>query len=56
MILKEGNRMTSHDTEYEIFRYIDEQAENYVTLKELLLQHGLAYDEALQKASEFKEK
>ncbi len=48
--------MTSYDIEYEMFRYIDEQAENYVTLKELLLQHGSSYDEALRKASEFKEK
>ena len=48
--------MTSHDTEYEIYQYIDEQADNYVPLKELLLQHGMSYDDALRKASEFKEK
>ena len=48
--------MTSYDTEYEMFQYIDEQTDNYVPLKGLLLQHGLSYDEALRKATEFKEK
>ena len=48
--------MTSYDIEYEMFRYIDEQANNYVPSEKFLLQHGMSYDEALQKATEFKEK
>ena len=46
----------NYDIDYEIYQYINQQAENYISLEELLSQQNLAYDTALQKMTEFKEK
>ena len=46
----------NNDIDYEIYQYINQQAENYIPLKELLSQKKLTYDTALQKAAELKEK
>ena len=45
----------NYDIDYEIYQYINQQAENYISLEELLLQQNLTYDTALQKMAEFKE-
>ena len=42
--------------DYEIYQYINQQAENYVSFEELLTQQNLTYDTAIQKAFAFKEK
>lgn len=46
----------NYDIDYEIYKYISQQAESYVPLKELLKQNNLTYAEANQKVFEFKEK
>jgi len=46
----------NYDIDYEIYQYINQQAENYIPLEELLSQKNLTYDTALQKMAEFKEK
>lgn len=48
--------MINYDADYEINQYIDQAADSYVSLKDLLLQHHMTYDEALQKTAEFREK
>lgn len=44
------------DIDYEIDKYIDEQADQYVELDELLKQNHLTFDEAQQRVKQFKEK
>ena len=46
----------NYDIDYEIYQYINQQAENYIPLEELLSQQNLTYDTALQKMAESKEK
>lgn len=48
--------MMNYDADYEINQYIDQAADCYISLKDLLLQHHMTYDEALQKTAEFREK
>lgn len=43
----------NYDLDYEIYQYINQQAQNYIPLKELLEQNELTYDIAKQKVSEF---
>ena len=43
------------DIDYEIYKYINEQADQYIELDELLRQHHLTVEEAKQKAMQFKE-
>lgn len=45
-----------YDIDYEIYKYINEQADQYVEFDELLKQHQLTFDEAQQRANQFKEK
>ena len=45
-----------YDIDYEIYKYINEQADQYVEFDELLKQHHLTFDEAQQRANQFKEK
>ena len=45
-----------NDMDYEIYQYINRQAEKYVSLEELLAQQNLTYETARQKALAFKEK
>lgn len=44
----------NYDVEYEIFKYICKEADEYVSLKELLNNHHLTFQEALQKVNEYK--
>lgn len=44
-----------HDIDYEIYKYIDEQADQYVEFDELLKQNHLTFDEVKQKIKQFKE-
>ena len=44
-----------HDIDYEIYKYINELADQYVEFDELLEQHHLTFDEAQQQAKQFKE-
>lgn len=44
------------DIDYEIDKYIDEQADQYVELDELLKQNSLTFNSAKQKVKHFKEK
>ena len=48
--------MMNYDADFEINQYIDQEAACYISLKDLLLQHHLTYDEAIQKTAEFREK
>ena len=43
-----------YDFDYEIYKYINEQAENYVTLRALLEQNNLTFSEARKKVQKFK--
>ena len=43
------------DMDYEIYQYINQQAENYIPLKKLLAQQNLTYHTGKQKAFAFKE-
>lgn len=45
-----------YDIDYEIYKYINEQADQYVELDELLKQNHLTFYEAKQKVKHFKEK
>lgn len=45
-----------YDIDYEINKYIDEQANQYIELDELLKQNHLTFDEVKQKVKQFKEK
>lgn len=45
-----------YDIDYEIYKYIDELADQYVKFDELLKQHHLTVDEAKQQIKQFKEK
>lgn len=45
-----------HDIDYEINKYIDEQADQYIEFDELLKQNHLTFNSAKQKAKQFKEK
>ena len=45
----------NYDIDYEIYQYINQQAENYIPLEKLLSQQNLTYDTVLQKMAEFKE-
>lgn len=38
-----------YDIDYEIYKYINELADQYVELDELLKQNHLTFDEAIQK-------
>lgn len=44
-----------YDIDYEIYKYINEQADQYVELDELLKQNHLTFDEVKQKIKQFKE-
>ena len=44
-----------YDIDYEIYKYINELADQYVELDELLKQNHLTFDEAIQKIKQFKE-
>ncbi|MCM1507972.1 MAG: hypothetical protein NC177_12700 [Ruminococcus flavefaciens] len=46
--------MMNYDIEYEIFKYICKEADEYVPLKELLNNHHLTFQEALHKVSEYR--
>ena len=48
--------MMNYDADYEINQYIDQAADSYISLKDLLLQYHMTYDEAIKKAAEFREK
>ena len=43
------------DIDYEIYKYINEQADQYIELDELLREHHLTVEETKQKAMQFKE-
>lgn len=45
-----------YDFDYEIYKYINEQAEQYIMFDELLKQNRLTLNEANQKVKQFKEK
>lgn len=45
-----------YDVDYEIYKYINELADQYVEFDELLKQNHLTFDSAQQKAKQFKEK
>lgn len=45
-----------YDIDYEIYKYINEQADQYVEFDELLKQNHLTFDDAKQRAQQFKEK
>lgn len=45
-----------YDIDYEIYKYINEQADQYVEFDELLKQNHLTFYEAKQKVKQFKEK
>ena len=45
-----------YDIDYEIYKYINELADQYVEFDELLKQNHLTFDEAQQRAKLFKEK
>ncbi len=45
----------NYDIDYEIYQYINQQAENYISLEKLVLQQNLNYETALQKAIGFRE-
>lgn len=45
-----------YDIDYEIYKYINEQADQYVEFDELLKQNHLTFYEAKQRAQQFKEK
>lgn len=44
-----------YDIDYEIYKYINEQADQYVELDKLLKQNHLTFDEVKQKIKQFKE-
>lgn len=44
-----------YDIDYEIYKYINELADQYVELDELLKQNHLTFDEVKQKIKQFKE-
>lgn len=44
-----------YDIDYEIYKYINEQADQYIELDELLKQNHLTFDEVKQKIKQFKE-
>ena len=44
-----------YDIDYEIYKYINELADQYVELDELLKQNHLTFDEVIQKIKQFKE-
>ena len=44
-----------YDIDYEIYKYINEQADQYVEFDELLKQNHLTFDEARQRVKQFKE-
>lgn len=46
--------MMNYDVEYEIFKYICKEADEYVPLKEFLNKHHLTFQEALQKVNEYR--
>lgn len=46
----------NYDLDYEIYQYIDQQAESDVSFKELLAQNDLTYASAKQKVREFQER
>ena len=45
-----------YDIDYEINKYIDEQADCYVSFHDLLKQNHLTFEEAKQRVKKFKEK
>lgn len=45
-----------YDFDYEIYKYIDEQANNYVSFKDFLKNHNITFDEAWHCVKQFKEK
>ena len=45
-----------YDIDYEIYKYINELADQYVEFDELLKRNHLTFDEAQQRAKQFKEK
>lgn len=45
-----------YDIDYEIYKYINNLADQYLELDELLKQNHLAFDKAKQKVKQFKEK
>lgn len=45
-----------YDVDYEIYKYIDKMADEYVEFDELLKQNQLTFDEAMRQADQFKEK
>lgn len=56
-LLKENNKeVTMEDIDYEIYKYINKLADQYIELEELLEQNCLTFDEALWQAKQFKEK
>ena len=44
-----------YDVDYEIYKYINEQADQYIELDELLKQHHLTVKEVKQKTEQLKE-
>jgi len=52
----EENAIMNHDIDYEIYQYVNQQAESYIPLGELLAQRNLSYDSAKHKTAGFREK
>ena len=42
------------DIDYEIYKYINELADQYIELDDLLEQNGVSYSEALEQAAQFR--
>ena len=54
-LLKSGEeRVPMADIDYEIYKYINELADQYIELDDLLEQNGVSYSEALEQAAQFR--
>ncbi len=53
---RDNEEVTMEDIDYEIYKYINKLADEYIELDELLKQNCLTFDEALSQAKQFREK
>ncbi|WP_443726166.1 hypothetical protein, partial [Ruminococcus callidus] len=54
-LLKSGEEgVPMADIDYEIYKYINELADQYIELDDLLEQNGVSYSEALEQAAQFR--
>ena len=54
-LLKSGEKgVPMADIDYEIYKYINELADQYIELDDLLEQNGVSYSEALEQAAQFR--